>query len=122
MRVESGLVEGQLFARRKSGFEAPKKAARPELCKKEDWSDWTKEQYASQDLYDTIQKVQANDTIKRITGVDISNEEFRRQYENTDTPVVLTKVTRHWQANEKDCGQQCLNLSFIFPNQVMVAF
>jgi len=78
-----------------------KKAARPELCKKEDWADWTKEGLANLDLYDIIQKVQANDTLKRITGVDISNEEFRRQYQETGTPVVLTKVTRHWQANEK---------------------
>ena len=34
-----------------------KKAARPELCKRENWEDWTKEGYADMDLYDTIQKV-----------------------------------------------------------------
>ena len=34
-----------------------KKSARPELCKKEDWSDWTKEAYADKDFYELIEKV-----------------------------------------------------------------
>ena len=46
--------------------------------------------------------MQANDGLERITGVDISPEDFAKQYQETETPVVITKVTRHWAANEKD--------------------
>lgn len=82
-------------------IKSAKKAARPELCKRDDWIDWTKEKYHHIDLYQQISEVQSRDTLPRINGTQISPEEFMRQYQDTETPVVLTHVTRHWQANEK---------------------
>ena len=38
-------------------IKSAKKAARPELCKREDWIDWTKEKYHHIDLYQQINEV-----------------------------------------------------------------
>jgi len=90
-----------IHRRSEKRIRSAKKAARPELCKN-DWEEWTKEGYAEKlDLYSLIQKVQARDTIDRIDGTQVSIEEFRERYEIAEKPVVIQKIMKHWQANEK---------------------
>ncbi|CAG5099035.1 Oidioi.mRNA.OKI2018_I69.XSR.g16191.t1.cds [Oikopleura dioica] len=80
---------------------AAKKAARPELCKKDDWSCWIRERYSDLDYYEEIKKVQSRDGLSRIAYNEVSVDEFRDKWEKTEKPVVITGVTEGWLAQEK---------------------
>ena len=80
---------------------AAKKAARPELCKKDDWSCWTRERYSDLDYYEEIKKVQSRDGLSRIAYNEVSVDEFRDKWEKAEKPVVITGVTDGWLAQEK---------------------
>ncbi|CAI5449337.1 unnamed protein product [Caenorhabditis angaria] len=41
------------------------------------------------------------DTILRIDCEELTVDEFREKYERTRTPIIITGLTKNWQANEK---------------------